>query len=363
MREFKILVVVVFFTLLVYVGVEPFAHSKMHAHVESHNFTYDGTADIKEAEDKVEKTQKSIEDITKRIQEIQSIEGSPEEDLVKAQKSLEKLKVTLAEAVEKVNVKKSFWANIAGIAKLDANVTNGEMVFGTCMACHNGAGINMGGVIPPSLDHVGSLYDKNYLIALIKDPAMASNVDHKYAMTMMHPMGSVAVMVTTDQDIADVVAYMMANKTGELTPKIAYEEACGRCHAVRYKKFTQLGDTPEFKNEQDALAHKIKVLDEQALVKAYMGKLPPDLSMMIRARSPHFMETFIENPQTQLAGTSMPRVGLTKESYEEVKAYLEEAGDPSKPAREAIGPWVLLFFVIFTVLAYLWKKSQWKDLH
>jgi ubiquinol-cytochrome c reductase cytochrome c1 subunit len=132
---------------------------------------------------------------------------------------------------------------------------------------------------------------------------------------------------------------------------------------MRYAKTTQLGDVPSFKYEKETLAYKVKVLEEQDLVKAYMGKLPPDLSMMVRARSPHFMETFVENPQTQLPGTSMPRVGLTHGGYEKVKAYLEEVGDPSKAARAALGPWVILFFVVFTVLAYLWKKSHWKDLH
>jgi ubiquinol-cytochrome c reductase cytochrome c1 subunit len=58
----------------------------------------------------------------------------------------------------------------------------------------------------------------------------------------------------------------------------------------------------------------------------------------------------------------MPRTGLTKEGYEKVKEYLTEVGDPSKPKREALGPWVIFYFVIFTVLAYLWKKQQWKDL-
>ena len=33
MREFKVLAVVVFFTVLIYWGVEPFAHSQMHPHV------------------------------------------------------------------------------------------------------------------------------------------------------------------------------------------------------------------------------------------------------------------------------------------------------------------------------------------
>ena len=363
MRELKILLIVAFFTGLVYVGVEPFAHSKMHAHVEGHDFVYDGTADIEEAEDKAAKAAKALEKAKERVAEVQSIEGSSAEDLAKAQDSVVKAEQTLVAAEQKVSVKKSFWTNVANIAKLDVNITNGELSFGACMACHNGAGINMGGVVPPNLDHIGSLYDKNYLIALIKDPAMASNVDHKYANTMMHPMGSVAAMIISDQQIADIVGYIMQNKVGELEPKAAFEEACVRCHAARYAKITQLGDTPEFKEEKDALAYKIKVLDEQALVKAYMGKLPPDLSMMIRARSPHYLETFVENPQTQLAGTSMPRVGLTKESYELVKTYLEEVGDPSKKQREALGPWVILFFVIFSILAYLWKKSQWKDLH
>jgi ubiquinol-cytochrome c reductase cytochrome c1 subunit len=58
----------------------------------------------------------------------------------------------------------------------------------------------------------------------------------------------------------------------------------------------------------------------------------------------------------------MPRVGVSKEGYELVFKRLEEVGDPSKPKREAVGPWVLGYFVIFTILAYLWYKSQWKGL-
>jgi ubiquinol-cytochrome c reductase cytochrome c1 subunit len=48
---------------------------------------------------------------------------------------------------------------------------------------------------------------------------------------------------------------------------------------------------------------------------------------------------------------------------EKVIEYLEETGDPSKHARSAVGPWVILFFFIFTILAYLWKKSTWKGHH
>jgi len=315
MRELKILAVVVFFSLLIYVLVEPFAHSQMHKHVEGHNFEYTGEADITQA------------------------------------------------SKEKKEIKEKFWSDVKKIASIKGDAKAGEAVFANCVACHNGANVNMGGVIPPKLDHAGSIYDKNYLIALIKDPAMASNIDHKYEDTSTHPMGSVKYTVNNDKDIADVVAYMLAHKAEEATPKEAYEEACVRCHAMRYDKLTQLGETPSFKHEKDALAHKIKVLEEQEKVKTYMGKLPPDLSMIIRARSENFLETFIENPQSQLPGTSMPRVGLSKEGYEKVKAYLTAIGDPSKPERERLGPWVIGFFIIFSILAYLWKKEKWRGHH
>ena len=316
MKELKIFGIVAIFTLVLYWGVEPFAHSQMHKHVEGQGFTYDGKVDIEEAK------------IAKK------------EDVAKT--------------------KEAFWANVATISKLKGDATAGEAAYATCMGCHMEGAPNMGGVIPPSLEHAGTLYDKNYLIALIKDPAMASNVDHKYADTATHPMGSIKMMMTDDQQIADVVAFLKEKKAGEVTTKEAFADACGRCHAMRYAKTSQIGDTPKFKYEKDALAHKIKIIDEQNLVKAYMGKLPPDLSMIIRARGHHFMETFVENPQSQLPGTSMPRVGLSHEGYEKVKAYLTEIGDPSKPAREELGPKVLLFFVIFTGLAFLWKKSRWK---
>ena len=316
MKELKIFGIVAIFTLVLYWGVEPFAHSQMHKHVEGHGFAYNGEADIEEA-----KTAKK-EDVAK--------------------------------------VKEAFWADVAKVSKLKGDPAAGEAAFATCMGCHMEGAPNMGGVIPPSLEHAGALYDKNYLIALLKDPAMASNVDHKYKDTMTHPMGSIKSMMADDQQIADVVAYLKTKKAGEVTTKEAFDDACGRCHAMRYAKTSQLGDIPKFKYKKDELAYQVKILEEQELVQKYMGKLPPDLSIIIRARSEHFLETFVENPQSQLPGTSMPRVGLSHEGYEKVKTYLEEIGDPSKPAREALGPKVLLFFIIFTGLAFLWKKSRWK---
>jgi ubiquinol-cytochrome c reductase cytochrome c1 subunit len=322
-KELKIFAVVAAFTLALYYGVEPFAHSQMHKHVEGQNLVYDGKADIEAAKD-------------------------------------EKVKAT----------KEAFWADVAKIAELKGDAGAGEATFAMCGGCHMDGAANMGGVTPPSLDHAGAIYDKNYLIALIKDPAMASNVDHKYPNgTMTHPMGSISSMVSAPQDIANVVAYLQEKKAGHVTPREAYKEACGRCHANRYGKLTQLGELPKTKSniatgkDIDRMKYDQKVAEEQAAVAAYMGKLPPDLSIMIRARGEHFLHTFVENPQSQLAGTAMPRVGLNHEGMEKVMEFLAETGDPSAPARAMAGPWVIGFFILFTILAYLWKNSLWRDLH
>ncbi len=320
-KELKILGIVAAFTLVLYWGVEPFAHSQMHKHVEGHGLVYDGTADIEEA------------------------------------------------SKDKKEVKKKFWADVKKIAALKGDAKAGEATYAMCAGCHMEGATNMGGVTPPSLEHAGAIYDKNFLIALIKNPAMATNVDHKYKDTATHPMGGVMSMVSSDQDIANVVAYLKEKKAGEVTPREAYKEACGRCHANRYAKLTQLGEIPKTKSniktgqDIEKMKYDQKVAEEQAALADYLGKLPPDLSIIYRARSEHFLDTFIENPQSQLPGTAMPRTGLNHEGMEKVMAFLEETGDPSAPARAALGPWVLLFFVIFTILAYLWKQSHWRDLH
>jgi ubiquinol-cytochrome c reductase cytochrome c1 subunit len=320
-RELKIFAIVAIFTIALYIGVEPYAHGQMHKHVEGNGLVYDGKADIADASE------------------------------------------------AKQEAKKAFWGEVKEIASLQGDATAGEAVFATCMGCHmEGAG-NMGGVIPPVLDHAGSIYDKNYLIALIKDPAMAMNTDHKFADTMMHPMGPIKSMVTDKQQIADVVEFLKTKKNGTVTAREAYVESCGRCHANRYDKWTQVGFVPKTKSniktgqDIDAIKFAQKVAEQQGAIADYMGKLPPDLSMIARARGHHFLETFIENPQSQLHGTAMPRVGLSENGMHKVMEYLNFTGDPSAPARAAAGPWVLAFFVFFTILAYLWKSSLWRDLH
>ncbi len=364
MREFKILAIVVAFTLITYYLVEPYAHSQMHKHTEFNNFVYDGKDDIKEVEEKIAKLEKDkakAEDLLKKAKD------NKEKDVANA--IIKQADIDLAKAKDLLKRKKEFWVEVDKIDKLKGNVSAGENLFSMCQGCHFEGASNMGGVTPPSLEHAGSLYDKRYLIALIKNPSMASNVDHKFKDPSMHPMGPVMGMITDDQSVADIVAYLKAKKVGKLTPKTAYVEACGRCHADRYMKWTQIGFVPQTKEniktgqDIEALKFKQKVAEEQALLADYLGKLPPDLSIIIRARSEHFLKTFVENPQSQLPGTAMPRVGLTNESYEKVLEFLADSGDYKRHEREALGYKVLIFLVIMAVVAYLWKREVWRELH
>jgi ubiquinol-cytochrome c reductase cytochrome c1 subunit len=58
---------------------------------------------------------------------------------------------------------------------------------------------------------------------------------------------------------------------------------------------------------------------------------------------------------------------LTPAEYDQVArdiaTYLTYISEPVKLERQRMGVWVMLFLVVFTVLAYLMKKEWWKDVH
>lgn len=312
-KELSILAVVVAFSLLTYWLVEPFAHSQMHAHIETKHFKY---------------------------------------------------------------------TDLPAITKTGNAAAGKELVMGAgaCTGCHSIETAGMPammpavdaaasyGVNPPDLSTAGALYDANFLAAMIKNPAHATNLDHKYPAdgSKMHPMvafyGAGGDM---DQEVADMVAYLqsIAPKAEEVTPKVAFENACGRCHSMRYKNWTPIGEKGKFKYKKDELRFDASVLDYQDYVVKYMGKLPPDLSMYYRSRGEHFLETFIEDPQSHLKGTAMPRVGVTAESAEKVVEYLRDAADPKHAEREETGKNVMIYMIFFVLFAFLWKKEIWKKLH
>lgn len=312
-KELSILAVVVAFSLLTYYLVEPFAHHAMHPHVESKKFAY---ADLPAM------TKSGNAEAGKEL-----VNGA---------------------------------AACTGCHAIKAEELPAAMDAITAAASY--------GVNPPDLSAAGGIYDAKFLADLIKNPAHALNLSHKFPEggAKMHPMTSFyGAGGDIDQEIADIVAYLqsIAPKAEEITDKVAFENACGRCHALKYNQWTQIGEKGSFKYKKDELRFDADVLEYQESLTKYMGKLPPDLSMYYRSRGAHFIETLVEDPQSHLKGTAMPRVGVTAESAEKVVAYLKEAADPKAEEREQIGMNVMIYMIFFILVAFLWKKQIWKKLH
>jgi len=321
-KELFILAIVTTFTLVTYYLVEPFAHSHMHKHFESEGFTY-----------------KDLPALTKKG------DATRGKDLVMGAGAC-----TGCHGIK-----------VAGLAAPMDPVTAAQSY----------------GVNPPDLSNAGVVFDAKFLAALINNPAHALMLDHKYnaksgktfPMPEFYGAGG-----DKAQEVADMVAYLqsIAVPKDKLTPDMAFETACGRCHAIHYPyeldgkihaPWTQIGEKPTFKHKQDELAFEAKVLDYQDALTKYLGTLPPDLSMYIRSRGEHYIKTFVENPQNYLKGTAMPRVGVTADAADKVIEHLENVGDSKRHVREEVGKNVLIYMFIFAIFAILWKKEVWKDLH
>ena len=282
MKEIKILAIVLFFTAVTYWGVEPYAHSQMHPHVAPTDF--------------------SFKDITP--------------------------------------------------LHVNGNVENGKaLVEANCIACHSIKSLGMEapmsfedaasayGVVPPDLSHAGVIYDKNYLAGFLKDPVSATQLSHKFGDAKPFAMPSYSFL--SEQEIADVVAYLGNIVSTKVSNKAVFEEACGRCHSMKYDAF--------------------KAQTPTSSLKGYLGSEAPDMSMMIRSKKAEYLSTFINEPLKMVEGIAMPRVGLSEASQEQVIAYIDSVGDRKKAERESLGLKLIGFMAIFTLIAYLWKVQIWKE--
>ena len=201
---------------------------------------------------------------------------------------------------------------------------------------------------------------------------------------------------------------------------------CLGCHSLKYQRWSRIGADlaiPADLLQKDLLPPGDKVTDYITTsmppqdAENWFGKIPPDLTLMARARGPNylyrFLKTFYFDParQTgannlQLPTTAMPHVlseleGLKKAVFRDVTRpaeggqvtheqvfdhfetlsagrmsaaeydgfvrdtvnFLDYVSEPTQMARRALGIWVVLFLLVFTWLAWLVKREYWKDVH
>nr|WP_314469539.1 c-type cytochrome [uncultured Campylobacter sp.] len=342
MRELKIFIIVVILTGVTYWGIEPYAHNIMHPHVGAADYDF-GAEGINQAKSVVEARQKAL-DATKALNDEKKVAGA-QKDLEEAQKSLEDYT--------------AFWNDIKAINLAKGDATKGAETFANagCAGCHGVEAAGMPtamsaaelseayGVVPPDLSSAGAIYDEHFLAALIKDPTKALKLTHKFNDETPYPMPAFfgAGGEDPNAEIADMVAYLKSIAPKEIGDEKVFLDACQRCHDMKYE------------NKY--------VLTNRVNLAAYMGSNPPDLSMMIRSKGDGYLHKFINDTQKMLPGTSMPRVGLNKASEDKVVAYMAKAGDAKKAERESLGINAMIYFLIFGIFGWLWKRKVWSDLH
>jgi ubiquinol-cytochrome c reductase cytochrome c1 subunit len=145
----------------------------------------------------------------------------------------------------------------------------------------------------------------------------------------------------------------------------------------------------------------------------WFGQPPPDMSLIARSKGTdhvyNFLKGFYVDPESPtgvdnrvLAGTSMPHVlwqlqgyqravfeerpvdnqeGMTRkvfdsfepvtegtmtaEEYDEfvrdTANFLEYIAEPERSTRRTVGTWVLIYLIVFLIIATMLKKQIWKD--
>ncbi len=201
---------------------------------------------------------------------------------------------------------------------------------------------------------------------------------------------------------------------------------CQGCHSLKYVRYSRLAQDLEIPPEQlekfllppgDKPADYVTTSMPPADAETWFGKVPPDLSLMVRARGRDYiyqlLKTFYADPSRptgvnilRLPNTAMPDVlseleGVKKAVFKNVEVtgpagqphaeqvlekfemvlpgrmteaeydsfvrdtvnFLDYASEPTQAKRRALGVWVVLFLIAFTWMAWLLKKEYWKDVH
>lgn len=197
-----------------------------------------------------------------------------------------------------------------------------------------------------------------------------------------------------------------------------YSEVCSGCHAMKYKSFRNLADLGFSEGEIKTISAEYDIEDgpnddgdmferpgrpsdsfpdpfpnEKAAAAANGGAIPPDLSLITKARvdGPNYIYSLMTGYKKAPEGTevvsdkywnayfsghwiAMPpqlsegivTYGDGTEATEEQMAidlvnFLQWAAEPEMEHRKGMGLKVLAFLAIFTILFYLTKRRIWSD--
>jgi ubiquinol-cytochrome c reductase cytochrome c1 subunit len=183
-----------------------------------------------------------------------------------------------------------------------------------------------------------------------------------------------------------------------------FAEHCLSCHSARYVRYNRL--VPDLGMTKSSIEHAIMLPGganfERGMIsvmrpedaKRWFGTAAPDLSLEVRYRGADWVYTYLHSfywdPRRPggwnnrlFPNVAMPNIlarlggiqdrqgrtlvpgALTPGEFDrmvaDITAWLRYTSDPSKIQRTALGPYVIGFLVLFAVLAYLLKRTYWRD--
>lgn len=194
---------------------------------------------------------------------------------------------------------------------------------------------------------------------------------------------------------------------------------CSGCHSAQYVRYSTIGKHLELADDDlienlmfnaEKTFETIKINMQADSARRWFGVQPPDLSLLARSRGADhiysFLKGFYIDPNhpngtnnTVLAGTAMPHVlweqqgfqnavfveemvdGVTRRRFErfepnipgqlDAEAYDEFVRDttnflvyiaePIRSERIRLGIWVMIYLLVFFIVALMLKKEIWKD--
>lgn len=205
-----------------------------------------------------------------------------------------------------------------------------------------------------------------------------------------------------------------------------YVNYCLGCHSLKFQRYNRIGMDTGLEEEVikknliftgAAIGQTMQSAIPADKAANWFGKVPPDLSLISRSKGKNYVYNYLRgfytdpSKPTGVNNTVFPDVGMphvlasleglkdvkteeqchhSEEGKEEcthhvvgftdavggsmdkleydavvtdISQFLYYVSDPSEIKRHKIGPWVLAFLVIFTIMMYILKKEYWRDVH
>ena len=166
---------------------------------------------------------------------------------------------------------------------------------------------------------------------------------------------------------------------------------CSGCHAISFMRYNRIAKDLSLSDSLvaehlmfagDKPGETITTAMPKEDAEKWFGGLPPDLSLVARAKGTDWIYTYLRSfykddsrvfgvNNKVLENASMPDAlwSLKEEKPEaefnqdvrDITNFLDYVGEPAKLIRTSLGFWVLLFLSVLLVLTYLLKKEYWKD--